>query len=164
MNTSQTSTLSEPAGDGRVSQGTLAYFQTRNRTRLHDIVLSEFEKSGISQATLARRLGKRPEVVSRFLSAPGNWEVDSVSDYLFAISGAELSYGTSHPLSEAVRNNTQPDWVVGLSISSADPTSYTLDASGLSPGANIFPSTSAKFVVVSTASDTDATKRIVAAA
>lgn len=104
--------LSEPTGDERVDPATLAYFQVRNRGRLYDLVLHEFEKSGISQATLARRLGKRPELVSRFLASPGNWENDSVSDYLFAISGGEPAYSTAHPLREAPRNYTQPEWVV----------------------------------------------------
>jgi hypothetical protein len=111
MNTSQTSILSKPDGDNRVDKATLAYFQVRNRGRLYDLVLGEFERSGISQATLARRLGKRPELVSRFLASPGNWENDSVSDYLFAISGSEPVYALGYPLQEAVRNYSQPDWV-----------------------------------------------------
>jgi hypothetical protein len=111
MPTSQTTTLSKPTDDERVPIGTLAYFQARNRARLYETVINEFERSNISQATLARRLGKRPEVVSRFLAAPGNWEIDSVSDYLFAMSGAETEYAISQPLDGAYNNNTQPDWV-----------------------------------------------------
>ena len=112
MNTSpKTSTLSKPTSEERIPIGTLAYFRSRNRWRLYDLVISEFQKSGISKATLARRLGKRPEVVTRLLGAPGNWSEDTVSDLLFAISGAEPNYGVQYPLSGPPRNLRQPDWL-----------------------------------------------------
>jgi hypothetical protein len=96
--------LSKPAGRSRIELGTLGYFRARNRGRLYDLVVEEFEKAGISRAELADRLGKRPEVVSRLLGAPGNWTLDTVSDLLFAISGAEPDYGVRYPLDEPPRN------------------------------------------------------------
>jgi hypothetical protein len=64
------------------------------------LVMREFKKAGISRATLARRLGKRPEQVSRLLGGPGNWTLDTVSDLLFAINGAEPEYATRYPFEE----------------------------------------------------------------
>ncbi len=94
----RTSPFSEPAGEDAIPAGTLAYFRARNRNRLYDLVMQEFVASGITRATLARRLKRRPEVVSRLLGAPGNWTLDTVSDLLFAIDGGEVDYATRHPL------------------------------------------------------------------
>jgi hypothetical protein len=103
--------LSSPSGTERVPLGTLGYFQSRNRHNIYDLVLSEFAQSGLSQADIARRLGKRPEVVCRWLGGPGNWTLDTVSDLLFAISGAAPVYGVEHPLAMAPRNQRGPTWL-----------------------------------------------------
>lgn len=112
MNTSQpTYTLSKPDDDSRVPDTTLVYFRERNRLRIFELVLNEFINSGIAQACLARRAGRRPEVVNRILSAPGNLTLDTVSDFLFAISGAEPTYGVQYPLDCPPRNYREPDWL-----------------------------------------------------
>jgi hypothetical protein len=103
-----TSSLSSPRGDEPIPVGTLGYFQARNRNRLYDLVVGEFIRSGISQATLARRLRKNPDVICRWLSAPENWTLDTASNLLFAISGAEPRYELSYPLDEASRGHVQP--------------------------------------------------------
>jgi hypothetical protein len=99
MSTSQTTTgLSRPTTDEKISLGTMGYINARNRQRAYDIVIGEFKHSGISQAALASRLGKPPEVVSRWLSRPQNWESDTFSSLLFGISGAIPRYTLEHPL------------------------------------------------------------------
>ena len=103
--------LSKPEGRFPIPLGTLGYFRGRNRWRIYEFVLAEFRKSGLSQADLARRLRKRPEVISRLLGAPGNWGLDTMSDLLFAISGGEPRYGIAHPLDGAARNDVRPDWL-----------------------------------------------------
>ena len=80
---------------------TLAYFRQRQHDRLFDLEHAEFRKSGLTQAELARRMGRRPKVVSRMLGAPGNWRLDTVSDLLFAISGAEVAFTTRYPMAES---------------------------------------------------------------
>jgi hypothetical protein len=115
--------LSNPSGDEPIPAGTLAYFQGRNRTRIYEAVLQEFLRSDISRATLARRMGKRAEQVSRLLGAPGNWTLDTVSDLLFAISGAEPVYGVQHPLKEPSRNYWQPEWLA----TSGEPATQSAD-------------------------------------
>src|SRR5262249_30173468 len=94
MSTSQTSWLTKPQGDDEVSRSTLAYLTARIRRRAWELVIAEFEKSGISQATLARRWRKAPEVVSRLLSRPGNWELNTLTEALFVINGAVPTFGT----------------------------------------------------------------------
>lgn len=103
--------LRNPEGAVQIPLGTLGYFRGRNRWRIYGLVLNEFKKSDLSQAELARRMGKRPEVISRLLGAPGNWGLDTVSDILFAISGAEPSYSVTYPLDASPRNDTQPHWL-----------------------------------------------------
>jgi hypothetical protein len=74
-------------------------------------VQKEFDRSGVTQAELADRLNKGTDVVCRTLGAPGNWTLDTYSDYLWAISGAVVEYKLSYPLEKAVRNDTQPAWL-----------------------------------------------------
>jgi hypothetical protein len=105
----QTFTLSKPVGNDPVPAGTLGYFRARNKYKVYGLVLQEFKKSGISQADLARRLRKAPEVVCRLLGSPGNWTLDTVSDFLFAISAAEPKYDLAYPLDKPARNYVRQD-------------------------------------------------------
>jgi len=120
MTTPPTSLLSEPAGAERVPLGTLAYFRARSRGRVYDLVVGEFVRSGLSQADLARRLGKGPDVICRWLGSPGNWSLDTVSDLLFAISGAEPTLGVRYPLKEARKNYDRPEWLESSSVLSLE--------------------------------------------
>jgi hypothetical protein len=135
--TSQTtSSLSKPEGDDRVPLGNLGYFQARNRNRIYEAVLKEFAQSGISQATLARRLGKKPDVICRWLGAPGNWTLDTVSDLLFAISGAEAKYEITHPLEASPSNSVAPAWL-NLSTANTSTTTTTKIINGVSRGISV---------------------------
>jgi DNA-binding phage protein len=66
-----------------------AYFDERYRNRLHAEVLRLFEneakRNGLTKANLARRLNKRPEQLTRWLSAPGNWTLETVSRLMLAM-------------------------------------------------------------------------------
>jgi hypothetical protein len=112
MNTSRATTaLAEPVGSETVPIGTFGYFQARNRYRAYSLVLEAFKNSGLSQADLARRLGRAPEVVCRLLSGPGNWGMDTFSDLLFAIAGETPVYGKERPLRKPLRNQNGPPWL-----------------------------------------------------
>lgn len=102
--------LFKPEGETRIPRSTLAYFQARNRHRVYDFVIDRFLKSGLSQASLARRLGKGTDQVSRWLGTPGNWTLDTLSDLLFAIDGGEAEYSVSFPLNKPKKNISRPDW------------------------------------------------------
>ena len=73
--------------------GKIAFFRERFRNRLHQLVLQKFitleDTRGFSRADLARRIGRKPEQVTRWLGAPGNWTLDTVSDLLLGMA-AEL--------------------------------------------------------------------------
>jgi transcriptional regulator with XRE-family HTH domain len=119
MSTSRTTVLSKPEGSNKISLGTLGYIRARNRQRAYNLVIREFKKSGLTQADLARRLGKAAEVVSRLLSRPRNWELDTFSDLLFAISGAVPRFDTDYPLI-ARKDHSSVDEVVRFPQSNAD--------------------------------------------
>ena len=139
MTTSQRDVgLSNPRGAERIAPGVLGYFQARNKHNAYDLVMDEFASSSLSQADLARRLGKGPDLVSRLLSGPGNWTLDTLSDLMFAISGAVPVYGKAYPLAQPPRNQTGPDWLysdapVGKSLSD------TTDTAEIIPPPEIIP-------------------------
>jgi hypothetical protein len=119
--------LSEPSDAERVPLGVFGYFQARNRHNAYDLVMEEFASSGLSQADLARRLGRGTDVVCRWLSGPGNWTLDTLSDLLFAISGATPVFGKEHPLRSPPRNQTLPDWLDDTRRKPFDTTSDTVE-------------------------------------
>ncbi|MGH7046927.1 MAG: hypothetical protein ACREE2_11145 [Stellaceae bacterium] len=133
MHTSPTSSLSKPSGAEPIPLWELAYFQARNRSRVHDLVLDQFQKSGINQADLARRMNKRPEVISRLLGAPGNWGLDTISDLLFAISGAEPVWEVDYPLDQAPRNYRVLEWLSATTSGALAVNGPWFDASGQLP-------------------------------
>jgi hypothetical protein len=103
--------VSELENGTTLSEGTLAYFRERLRNRLHDLVLQEFVRSGINRADFARRIGRKPEQITRWLAAPGNWELDTVSDFLLGISGGEFDPQISYPLKEPAQDHSGPEWL-----------------------------------------------------
>ena len=135
-----TSRLSKPQGRKRISDANLAYLQTRNRLRLFSLVNEEFQKSGLSQADLAARLGKGTDRICKLLGAPGNWTLDTASDLIFAITGGTLKYMVSHPLDKAKRNDTRPTWVCEQHITSKPAVELKLNKQSEVPKTKIVPS------------------------
>lgn len=104
--------LSEILSDKPIPLGKLAYFRERFRDRLYELVLKEFlksEASGLTRADIARRIGRRPEQITRWLGAPGNWTLETVSDLLLAISKAEPEVGLLPLEGRIVRNYVGQD-------------------------------------------------------
>lgn len=150
MTTSQpTSFLSEILSAGRIPVGKLAYFRARLSNRLHEIVLMVFAKleqeGKINKAELARRIGRKPEQVTRWLGAPGNWTIETVSDLLLgmgyepALSVTDLSNTQNAPLAETV--NVASHWPsqsggfpVTTQISGFQVTGMSTAAFALGPG------------------------------
>ena len=50
-----------------------------------------------SARQICSQAGKSPEIISRLLARPANWEADTFSDLLFAISGAVAIFRTERP-------------------------------------------------------------------
>jgi hypothetical protein len=85
--------------------GKLEYFRARLQSRLHQAVLDEWlrqEDRGLSQAELARRIGKKPEVINRLLGSPGNWTLNTVSDLLLGMA-CELDFAVESFVSKSRR-------------------------------------------------------------
>jgi len=83
-----------PDGDP-ISESKLVYLQERLRGRFFDILIDRFElarEGGLTQRKLARRIRKSPEVVNRWLSAPSNLTLDSISDLFAGIGAEELNF------------------------------------------------------------------------
>jgi hypothetical protein len=106
--------LSEILDDDTIPIGKLAYFRERFRDRLYELVVSEFfrkEKTGLTKAQVARRIGRKPEQITRWLGAPGNWTLETVSDLLLAISKAEPRISLASLENRPTRNFTRPEWM-----------------------------------------------------
>lgn len=71
-----------------------AYFHARVLNNFYQYILKKFleeERAGrLTRADLARRIERRPEIVTRLLGAPGNWTLETATDLLLGISGEEL--------------------------------------------------------------------------
>ncbi len=73
----------------RMSVATLEYFRERLRQRLWDLVLDEFRRRErnhqFTKASFARKIRRKPEQLTRWLSAPGNWTLETLSDLLLGM-------------------------------------------------------------------------------
>lgn len=132
MTTSRATTISSEVKSGDLSLATRAYFQSRLRNRLYNLVISNFrtaESAGLTRSELARRMGKRREIVTRLLSSPGNWTLDTVSDLLLATSGEELDITSSSPFKHTNRNyDAYFDGTGSFAADLNDPTRQAPDA------------------------------------
>lgn len=100
----------------------LSYFRAWIKDQLHDLVVHEFlkqksERPDLTQAEIARRLGRRPEQINRWLATPGNWTLETVSDLLFAIANCTATVSVQPIELRNVRNHPAgPDWAINLPV------------------------------------------------
>lgn len=112
MNTLQKmQSLSKPENEVRIPLSTIGYIRSLSRSKAHEFVLKAFLASGKTQAEIASQLGKRPEVISRLLGAPGNWRLDTLGDLLFAISGEVVEISSTDPFAGVAKNYRAPEWM-----------------------------------------------------
>src|SRR5260370_18904902 len=91
-----------------------AYFQARMRNRLFNFIVEKFlqeQQRGLTKAALARRIGKTPDVINRWLGAPSNLTLDTVSDLLLGIGAEELKPEAESLLNQAPRNFLPDPWI-----------------------------------------------------
>lgn len=107
MSTSpKTSLISALSDDASLRPEHVSYFGSQLRHDVHEEVLKLFMKraaDGMTKGELARRLDKRPEQITRWLAAPGNWTFDTAAALALGL-GATLRV-TSEPLREATPSN-----------------------------------------------------------
>jgi hypothetical protein len=111
MPTSQTPALLAEILDGSspIPIEKLAYFRRRLRLHLHELVLEKFyQQETMTKADLARRIDRRPEVINRWLGAPGNWTLDTVSDLLIAMA-SEPEFAAISIVSKIKAENPKTD-------------------------------------------------------
>ncbi|MBX9467051.1 MAG: hypothetical protein KL839_03985 [Rhizobium sp.] len=102
----QTSLLAEPEGDARIPAATLGYVTEMAREEVFDMIATACVEAGVQRSQIARRLGKDPATVTRLLSAPGNYTIDTVAEMLFAINGNMFRPHRYAPMKEP-RSNTR---------------------------------------------------------
>ena len=113
--TLQTIIQSDVQSSGTLSLGTKVYFQERLRNRIYDLIIRQLENyktAGGTQIKLATRLDRRTDQISRWLSSPGNLTLDTISDLLLGLSGAELRMEIDYPMQEHAKNSRAPEWMV----------------------------------------------------
>lgn len=103
------SLLAEPKGDERISERTLGYVTEMAREEVFDLVARSCVENGVQRASIGRRLGKDPAQITRLLSAPGNWTIDTVAELLFSIDGSMLRALSYRPLEEPSSNRRHPN-------------------------------------------------------
>jgi hypothetical protein len=92
--------------------GKRAYFQERLRIRIFNFLLEKFAKAqsgGLNKTLLAKRIGKTPDVVNRWLGQPSNLTIDTISDLLLGIAAEELELNSSSPLHQVANNYSRYD-------------------------------------------------------
>lgn len=139
MSTSQTQFLSEiQAGhDGvPIPEAKRVYFQERLKNRFFEFLLNRFleqQQHGLTKAKLARRIGKTPDIVNRWLSAPSNLTLETASDLLLGIKAEELEMGASSLLNRSSANYGHPADSYDLHFRKPTPASPTGGIVRLSP-------------------------------
>lgn len=121
-----TSFLSDVLEGERIPEEKLAYFRARLRNRFHSFILTQFKRveKDLSKADLARKLDRKPEQITRWLAAPGNWELDTISDLLLGmgyephLSAANLAHGAILPADEQWRQMQGEEEIFLIQLSS----------------------------------------------
>jgi hypothetical protein len=130
MTTSQTPFLLEILNGDPIPPGKRAYFQERLRNRIYCLILEEFiqksESENLTQKTLAHRVGKGADQINRWLSSPGNWTIDTISDLLIGISGSELELSISKIADQLPRNLCTLEWTNIKQLESTNAQSATV--------------------------------------
>jgi len=96
--------------DMPIPEKKLVYFRRRLQNRFHALILEAFmrqeKETGLNQKKLARRIRRKPEVINRWLSSAGNWELDTISDLLLGMD-VDLDDPSFTALDELVRDAEQ---------------------------------------------------------
>jgi transcriptional regulator with XRE-family HTH domain len=142
--------MADTLGTTELSNRDIYYYQQRNKNRVFEKLVAFFaaeaERLGITKKEIAQRLHRDPAQITRWLSAPNNLTLDSISDLLLALE-AEMDYDVtrfseratpnySHPLMPHPNQNIQIQHGANVSGTTAITSSFAVLASGVA-GAGI---------------------------
>lgn len=105
--------LSQELDADVIPAGALAYVGQRAKNTYYHFVMSKFRERKMTQAELARKIGKNPAQMNRMLASPGNWTIETIAVLLAGICGEEVT-PSSTPFAGRPPRNGHPR---GLSIS-----------------------------------------------
>jgi transcriptional regulator with XRE-family HTH domain len=74
--------LSDVVEARTLPESAFVYFRGKLQNDVHVLILKAFLRSGLTQKQLAKRTGKSASVVNRWIGATGNWELNSVAEFL----------------------------------------------------------------------------------
>jgi DNA-binding phage protein len=98
--------------DAQLDPAIMGYFHGLSQDEAHELVMEIFLKmaqtDNITRAFLARRLGKSPEQITRWLSAPGNWTLDTFTNLLLAM-GYRPTFGAERLSDMRQSNDHHPE-------------------------------------------------------
>jgi hypothetical protein len=100
----------------RLTDREIHYFRQRQKNRIFQSIVAFFaeqaERHGLTKSAIADTLGKDRAQISRWLAGPGNWELDTLSDFLLAMSAEMdhtiISLGEPEATAASVRNILPP--------------------------------------------------------
>ncbi len=85
--------MENTSGTKQIRERDIHYYRRRLKNRVYeqlvDFFVSEVDKSHITKKDIAERLRREPSQITRWLSAPANLTLDTISDLLLALD-AEL--------------------------------------------------------------------------
>lgn len=111
MTTSRSqSFLANVAQSEIISETAFVYFRGHLQNDVHVLILEAFLRSGLSQKKLAHRTGKSTSVVNRWIGATGNWELNSIAEFLAGLNArlkVSLDYFDERPVFQDVTRSMQ---------------------------------------------------------
>ncbi len=112
----------------KIPRRELAYYRRRNQNRQFAALVAFFneeaQRGHITRKEIAEKLDKDPSQITRWFSAPSNFESDTISDLLLSM-GAEMDHKIVR-FSERAKSNHVHPFMVSTSLSSPATVSTSL--------------------------------------
>ncbi len=114
-----------------LTKRSIYYFRQRLKNRIFQALLAHFAdqaaRHGLTRKDLALRLNRDPAQVTRWLSAPSNWTLDTISDLLLAMNSelsAEIASLDSQAESDYSKGLLLEQWQAHQRATSTDHVAY----------------------------------------